>query len=278
MTLTQRESRSKTSPLTKAITAPQFITVWGPLGSTGKSTVALNLAYESALYGQRVLLLDLDTHAPALNHLLPITETSPGLAGAARLIRQARFNPEELDRLSVNIKHGRNQFRFLPGLANASRWAEVTPDTVKQLVSVCSHNFDVIIADVASSLEDPLINAESPTTRNSVTRTAINLATQTLVCLSPSQLSVSRYLNVFTSLDELQKVRRIVINRGDSNNQLNNAIRTLTKERVDAHIPSDEPALQLAESQRLPLALARRKSPARNSIALLAHKLLAWQP
>jgi MinD-like ATPase involved in chromosome partitioning or flagellar assembly len=222
--------------------------------------------------------LDLDTHAPALNLLLPIQETSAGLPGAARLIRQGRFGPQELDRLSLSIKHGRNRFRFLPGLPNASRWTEITPDTIHQLIDTSKHNFDVILADVASPIEDGLTLPDSPTSRNSASQTAIKLSTRTLVCLADSKLSLARYLNVFSTLNELQKERVLIINRGQINNSLANAIRSLTKERIEIQIPGDEPALQLAESQLLPLALARRKSPARNAIATLAHKLLAWAP
>jgi MinD-like ATPase involved in chromosome partitioning or flagellar assembly len=224
------------------------------------------------------MLLDLDTHAPALNQLLPLGEASAGLAGAARLIRQGRFNTEQLDRLSANIKHGRTNFKLLPGLPISSRWPEVTPDTVRQLVSICSQNFDVVIADVASDLEDSLTKPDTPTNRNAATRAALEISTQVIVCLAGSQLSISRYLNDFAALNELQKTRRLIINRSEPKQQLATAIRSLTKERIDAVIPNDEPALELAESQKLPLALARRKSPARNAIAALAHKLLAWAP
>lgn len=278
MTLTELRPRSKEKTRQKVATEARLVTVWGPLGSTGKSTIALNLAYELALLGQRVILLDLDTHAPSLNQLLPISESSAGLAGAARLIRQGRFTLEELERLSLNIKHGRYHFRFLPGLPNANRWSEITPDTIQHLVQIANQNFDIIIADVASSLEDPLTSPESPTNRNSAARTAIRCSSQTIAVLASSQLSISRYLNAFSIMDELQKTRTLILNRGEPNNNLTSAIRSLTKERIEACIPADEPAVQLAESQQLPLALARRKSPARNAIAALAHKLLAWPP
>lgn len=275
MTLTAIRPRKVKAQSIGASTDARVITVWGPLGSTGKSTLALNLAYELALLGRRTILLDLDTYSPSLAQLLPIQESTAGLAGAARLIRQGRFSPEELDRLSINIKHSRTQFRFLPGLPNSNRWAEITPETVHQLLAVCGLNFDVVVIDVASNLEDALTLPGSPTARNCVTRTAIKLATTSLSVLGPSQLSVSRYLNAFGALDELQKTRILIVNGDTPNQQLSNAIRSLTKERVEVQVSSDEPALQLAESQRLPLALARRKSAARNAIATLAHKLLA---
>lgn len=275
MTLTAIRPRKSLPPKVAVSSEARVFTVWGPLGSTGKSTIALNLAYEFSLLGQRTILLDLDTYSPSLSQLLPVTDSTSGLAGASRLIRQGRFTPEELERLSINVKHGRTQFRLLPGLPNSNRWSELTPETVQQLVAICGLNFEVVVIDVASHLEDALTVPDSPTGRNSVTRSAINLASKLVTILSPSQISVSRYLNAFAVLDELQKSRTLILNGDTSGQQLANAIRSLTKERIEAQIPRDEPALQLAESQRLPLALARRKSPARNAIAALAHKLLA---
>ena len=255
-------------------TEPKFITIWGPIGSTGKSTLAVNLAYELSQLGKRVLLLDLDTHAPALATLLPINKGTAGLAGAARLIRQGRFTPEELDRLSLTIKYRGNKLKLLQGLASPTRWPEITPETITQLLGVAKFNHDVIIADLASPLEDKLLGAEHPTNRNAATRTALALSTVVISIIHGTQLSVSRYLNLFNQLDELQKTRKIIFNRSDPNPKLAAAIKTLTRETIFGYIPNDEPAIQLAEAQNLPLALARRKAPARAAILSLANKLL----
>jgi MinD-like ATPase involved in chromosome partitioning or flagellar assembly len=276
MTLT--EFRTKSKPEVKLAIEGQLIAVWGPLGSTGKSTVALNVAYELSQMGQRVILLDLDTHSPALAQLLPIKTGTAGLAGAARLIRQGRFTPEELERLSVTIRYRGTKLKLLQGLANPSRWPEVTPDTVSQLVSTAKFNHDFLIADIASPIEDQLSSPEHSTQRNSATRTALRLSVQTITVLAGTHLSLSRYLNSFNALNELQKVRRIVLNRAPANQKLAKVLNSLTKESLTSLIPADEPALELAESQQLPLALARRKSPARNALLSLAHKLLEWQP
>lgn len=276
MTVTEFRSRVKAKALVSVATEAQLIAVWGPIGSTGKSTVAFNLAYELAALGKRVLLLDLDTHAPALTTLLGIKEVPAGLTGAARLIRQGRFSPEELDRLSVSIKHKSATLRLLPGLSTPVRWPEVTADTIQQLFNIAKQNFDVIITDLASPMEENLSLPEHSTARNAVTRIAIQLADQVLVIIRGSQLSLARYLNNFSALDELQKTRKLIVNQTEPNKTFSGAIRNLTKERIAMTIPEDQATLQLAESENIPLVLARRKSPARNAIAALAHKLLEW--
>ena len=274
MLVTRTRSKIKSSSWLEG----QVIAVWGPYGSTGKSTIALNLAYESALLGKRVLLLDLDTYAPSLNQLLPINHPSAGLAGAARLIRQGRFTFEELDRLSVDISHKNASFRILTGLSSASRWPEITSETVVQLLNIARTNFDVIICDLASPLEDKLFSGEHISDRNAATRSALKLCDRLLVVLGAAQLSIGRYLASHAPLDELQKTRILIINRSNVNPKLTAALKDLTRESIFAFIPNDEPTVLLAESQQLPLAIARRKSAAGAAFTQLAHKLLAWQP
>lgn len=278
MTITETRTRSRTKQPVAVESEARVFTVWGPHGATGKSTLAINLAYEFTQIGKKVLLLDLDTYAPTLAQLLPIAKVTAGLAGAARLIRQGRFTLEELDRLSVQLSYRRTRLNVLQGLANPSRWAEVTPETVSQLINLAKFSFDIIIADVASSLEDQLTGSEHPTQRNGATRTALQNSNLTITCLSGTPLSVSRYLLQFNSLNELQKNRLLVMNRSDPEQKLVAAIKSLTRESVTQFIPNDEPSLALAEAQMLPIALARRKAPVRAAIVSLAHKLLEWQP
>ena len=254
------------------------VAVWSPLGSPGKSTIALNLAYEFAELGRIVLLIDLDTYAPSLSQLLPINQPTAGLAGVARLIRQGRFTFEELDRLSAQVSHKHNKFQLLTGLGSATRWPEVTAETVQQLINIAKLNFDIVLVDLASPIEENLVSPEHVTQRNAATRAALIHADRLIVTLNGTQNLLSRYLAVSTQIDELQKSRLIVVNRSEPQPKLIKALNELTKEKVFAFIPNDEPSLQLSESQLLPLAIARRKSPARNAIATLAHKLLAWQP
>ena len=227
MTLVEEKPRQRRKVAVD--TEPKLVTVWGPQGSTGKSTIAINLAYELSQLGKRVILLDLDTYAPAITTLLPIARGTAGLAGAARLIRQNRFTPEELDRLSISIKYRGTKLKVLQGLASSSRWAEITPEVVSQLLATAKYNHDFLILDVASALEDRIIGPEHPTARNAVTRTAISLSTQTITVLIPSQLSVARYLNQFNLLDDLQKTRTIIFNRSNLNQKLSAAIKTLTR-------------------------------------------------
>lgn len=276
MTLTF--SRIKAKPRIRTNTVSFVLSVFGPPGSTGKSSLALNLAYEFAELGKQTILIDLDTYAPSIGTLLGVTEPSAALAGCARLIRQGRFDREQFDRLSIKVKHRNSSFHCLTGLSSARRWGEISHDTITQLLSLSRFEFEVVILDLSSQLEDELTSPNQPIPRNTATRSALSQSDLSLSVLLPSELSVSRYLNFFSELQELQQNRFVVLNRSEPKSTVAAALKTLAGESIFATIPDDQASFELAESQHLPLALARRKSAARNAIAQLTHKLLECPP
>src|SRR5690606_37495287 len=65
------------------------LTVWGPDGAPGRSTVAAALAVELARGGRRVALVDADSHAPTLALALGLADEGPGFAAACRQAERA---------------------------------------------------------------------------------------------------------------------------------------------------------------------------------------------
>jgi MinD-like ATPase involved in chromosome partitioning or flagellar assembly len=134
---------------------------------------------------------------------------------------------------------------------------------VTQLLRIAKLDFECIVLDLSSSLEDNLITSQSPTNRNGATRAAIEQASTVVTVIKNSKLSLQNYANQFVELENLNKNRKLPA-----------VIKQLTKETVVQKIPADESSLLLAESQGLPLAITRRKSPARIAILNLTHRLL----
>ncbi|MGH9250770.1 MAG: AAA family ATPase, partial [Acidimicrobiales bacterium] len=62
----------------------RLVAVWGPTGAPGRTTLAVNLAAETALLGRATLLVDADTYGGAIAQVLGLLDEAPGLAGAAR--------------------------------------------------------------------------------------------------------------------------------------------------------------------------------------------------
>jgi MinD-like ATPase involved in chromosome partitioning or flagellar assembly len=270
--------RDKPKPKSALATASLVIAIFGPTGSTGKSSLALNLAYEFAELGKKTILIDLDTHSPSQATLLGISEPTAAITGCARLIRQGRFDREQLERLSVRVNYRKTSFHCLTGLASPRRWGEISDDTVTHLLNLVRFEFEIVIIDLASSIEDQLTSPATSVSRNTAARAVLAKSDLGITVINPSQLSISRYLTVFAELQEMQRNRLIVLNRSESKPAVVAALKSLTKETIFATIPDDQVSFELAESEHLPLALARRKSPARNAIAQLTNKLLECPP
>ena len=278
MTATLKRSKSATQSPGRLETISLVIAIHGPPGSTGKSSFAFNLAYEFAELGKRVCLIDLDTHAPSLASLVGYHEPPVGLSGCSRLIRQGRFNLEQFERLSVLVRHRRASFRVLTGVPASRRWHEVSEDTVQHLLTLTRAEFDITILDLSTPLDSELFSTANSLPRNVATISALKRCDLVISVLLETPLSLSRYLGQSLELQEINPQRKIVINRSTRQAAYSEVLRTLTKESIFATIPDDQPAFQLAESESLPLALARRKSAARTSVALIANKLLECPP
>ncbi|MEY4348847.1 MAG: hypothetical protein RL719_144, partial [Actinomycetota bacterium] len=113
------EPPSDAAPLENATRA---VVVWGPNGSPGKSTLALNLADALARQGQRVLLLDTDLVSPSLAVQLGVEDQASGISAACKLAREANLDAAQLQRIVVKVSAGSTSFALLPGITGASRW------------------------------------------------------------------------------------------------------------------------------------------------------------
>ena len=101
--------------------------VWGPKGGPGRTTVAVNLAFEAAAVGGEVLLVDADTYGGAVAQTLGFLDDAPGLAWAARLAGRGELDALRLWQSVRRAAPGGP--RVLPGLPRAELWTEVRPGT-----------------------------------------------------------------------------------------------------------------------------------------------------
>jgi hypothetical protein len=99
--------------------------VWGPKGAPGRTTVAVNLAFEASVAGGEVLLVDADTYGGAVAQTLGFLDDAPGLGWAARLAGRGELDVLRLWRSVRRAAPGGP--RVLPGLPRAELWTEVRP-------------------------------------------------------------------------------------------------------------------------------------------------------
>ena len=272
-------------PLHRVETRAQVISTWGPSGSPGKTVLAINIAFELALAGHRVLLIDLDTVAPSIETQLNLVDHPAGLAAACRLAAQDRLTESELLRLSQPIQVSGNTLHVMTGLSTPSRWPEVTFEKVNSLIDIASSNFDFVILDIASGLASATQQPISGIERNTATLAAL----QNSNCIAAIGLSdpvgVRRFI---LGIQELKSLRLdadaiVVMNRVRSSAigrkpkvQIAETLARFASIEVDAFVPDDPATFDQCALESIPLITAKRKSAARIAInQLVKRKILA---
>ncbi|MFM6939391.1 MAG: CpaE family protein [Rhodoluna sp.] len=253
------------------------ICVWGPQGSPGKTSFAINLAYELGLEGRNVLLVDLDTYSSTIGQHFGVVDRQPGLAAAARLVGQSRLNQVELERLSFSYEVGRGRLTVLAGLGSATRWPEISAEKAEGLIAVAMQSFDHVIVDVASPLESGVRQIGGVVERNSAARAAISACSSVVAIFEPTPIGIGRLAESFEQLRGIRQDSILVANRLRASalgqrprQQVEDAIMQLCRQQVDAFIDADSDAFDRAQLESVPLALIKRSSKARQAIAQFA--------
>jgi len=280
-------------PVARQVKQPSYpipvTAIWGPAGSPGKSTVAVNIATELALAGERVLLIDLDTLAPSLALGLGLVATPAGLSACLRLAEQNRLTHDEYKRLTISISLGRHELSFMPGLSSPHRWPEVTPERFEKLVSDIQGEADHIVVDLPqattfkTSLFHPSSLVKNEFSRDALLKSVLSKAAKVILVAGSDPVAASRFLIAKEFIDELEqsidpllvvnRFRTTALGKG-AREELEETFLTLAKLRVDVFIPEDRENLDKAMLNGLPLALLKRSSPARVAIAELAKQIL----
>lgn len=192
-------SASPTAP----VPGPRMITVWGPIGSPGRSTIAIELATELARNSRKVTLVDADTHAPGLAMMTGMDDDGPGFAAACRHAHAGTLDARELERISQRL--GRTGVSLLSGINRPSRWPELTQERVSAALEACRGAADYTVVDVAGSLEqdEEIISDLDGLRRNSATLAAIQASDLIVATLAADPVGVARFVRAFSDLRAL---------------------------------------------------------------------------
>lgn len=251
------------------------IAVWGSAGS-GKTLVAINLAFEIARLGNRVLLVDLDLTRPSIASWLGITDAGPGITAALRLAKNGRLDIDELMRLCAELKFGGSKLEVLSGLSNPNRWSEVTPEGIELLESEVEGHFDFIIFDLNDAIDGNISSHASPLSRQAITKRIAERADMLLATFSAEPVGINRFL---FDLQEIDRDLVLVANRvatkflGKSSTlQLAETIGRFTPMKIRAALPNDPSSCEASIYNARPLML---ESP--NAKLTLAVRTLACE-
>jgi len=260
-------------------TPTRSIAIWGPNGSPGKSTLALNLADALAKAGLRVLLVDTDLVSPSLALQLGVEDQASGISAACKLAREANLDAAQLQRIVVSVRGGSTNFALLPGISGASRWPEITPSAIESILRVSAGIFDVAIFDTASSLEPALRTDAAALSRNELTRHLLASVDHVLAVVGCDPVSMQRMVR---QIADVQKFRSglalsLVVNRvrdssfgANPEKQVSQLFAQLAKIEPSYFLFEDSLGHDSALRNGLPVRLAKRRSPYLKGVNLVA--------
>lgn len=251
------------------------IAVWGSAGS-GKTLLAINLAFELARLDHRVLLVDLDMKRPSISAWLGLTEAGPGITAALRLAKMGRLSIEELQRLCAELKFAGSHLDVLPGLSSPRRWEEVAPELLDELGDLIVQHYDFVVFDLNDELNTANHQPMADKSPQQTASWAIGRADFVLAPFVADPVGVNRFLFDCQLADfEFWPIANRVNTKtlGSSGiRKLKEAIELFTKKSLRAEIPMDAGGCENSIARARPLML---ESP--NSKLTLAIRSLACE-
>lgn len=264
----------------------QLITVWGPTGAPGRTSVAIGLADELARAGTPALLVDADTHGGAVSTHLGLLDDVSGVVLACR---QADAGTLDAPGLASAARAIDARLRVLTGISRAARWAELRPAALTRLWRACAATPGATVVDAGFGLEcdEELLHDTRTPRRHAATLTALAEADVIVAVGTADPVGIDRLI---TGIEDLRRivpdspvhvavtrVRRGVLGR-DPEGQIREALRIHAGVTDVTCIPDDRPAYDACLREGRTLAEVAPKSAARGVLRELARRLSASRP
>jgi MinD-like ATPase involved in chromosome partitioning or flagellar assembly len=287
-----------------------IVAIWGPAGSPGRTTTAIELAAALAGVGasaprrsgllrrprpaprphggDTVLLADADTYASSVTSRLGLLDDAPGLAAAARAAGQGVLDVVTLARHSPVVLPG---VRVLTGITRASRWPELPATSLDVVFQRCRELASWTVVDCGPVLEaDELLmyDTRAPQ-RNGATLSALQAADIVVVVGGADPVGLQRLVRGLEDLRDaavpVPAARLVVVNRvrdaavgRRAESQVRDALARYAGVD-DVHVVPDDPAgLDAALLAGRVLAECAPGSPARAAFVSLAGRVRELVP
>ncbi len=252
---------SRVSP--KKSFSPAVIAVTSPYGSTGKTTVAINIALELAAEKARVLLIDADTQGPAVaNHFL-LSEQPAGFAAAHRISTQQRFDLDQLERLSFQFQ--KTTLRIMPGSQDLPGQA-IDERAIAMLLDTARSSFDFTVVDLGC------LSARTDSKQEQITSTIIGSADRiVLVCLA-DPVGIFRLLSSEELVANLPSPPDLVMNRvrnsviASARKEIGITLQRLSSLEPKAYLPDDPLHIDQAVRTGVPVTSLSRSGTFRQAL------------
>ena len=265
------------------------IAVWGPAGSPGRTTLAINIAAEIAAAGHTVALADIDTYSGSIAPSLGMLDEAPGFAAACRLAGSDSLTRSELERIAQRYASPSGAFWVLTGIGRPSRWPELSSERVARTIDALRHWVDYVVLDTGFSLEsDEEISSDlfAPR-RNAATLTGLRECDHVIACGLADPVGLARFLRAWVDLSEVITTDRVsvVMNRVrssavglDPRGQVVQALRRFGGIESAVLVPQDQSGTDAAVLAGRTLRDTAPKSPARVRIRRFVRTELLPEP
>ncbi|HSP59547.1 MAG TPA: P-loop NTPase, partial [Ornithinimicrobium sp.] len=265
--------------------AGEVVVVWGPVGSTGRSTVAANLAAELADPLSPVVLVDADTYGASQAQLLAVLDEVPGVAAAARAADQGALDRDVLARLAPEVRPG---LRLLTGLPRADRWPELRDVALADVLEQCRGLARWTVVDVAAPLEqDEELSFDTlAPRRNGAALTALAAADRVVVVGTGDPVGLQRLVRALDQLGTHSMApRSVVVTRvrpgpvgPDPGRRIQETLARFAGTGPVHLVPEDQDGLDAALLHGRVLAEVRPRSAARTALVELADTVAGREP
>jgi MinD-like ATPase involved in chromosome partitioning or flagellar assembly len=250
------------------IAEPITISISGPYGSSGKTTVAINLALELAAERAKVLLIDADLQGGSIANHFMLSELPAGLPGALRLASQNRLDYEQLERLSVSI--AKSSARLLP--AGQPIGQSIDRQSLLTLLQVAKQSFDYTVIDLSSLKVVEQSKPADPSGSEVITEELFGLADRQIVVCLADPVGIFRLLaqesQILASSEQplllINRVRNSVI--AGAKSEIGITLQRLSELPVAAYLPDDPGQLDQALRTGVPAVALSRSGAFRQGI------------
>ncbi|MCW4384978.1 regulator [Salinibacterium sp. SYSU T00001] len=270
-----------------APTAPsgrgRVVAVWGPAGSPGRTSLAINIAAELASAGHTVALADVDTYSGSIAPTLGLLDEAPGFAAACRLAGSGALTQLELERIAQRYSSPHGSFWVLTGIGRPSRWPELSASRVSGALDACRDWVDYTVVDTGFNLEnDEEISSDvfAPR-RNAATLEALRCADQVVAVGSADPVGLSRFLRAHVDLLDailtdrvlvvMNRLRAAVIGAAPAR-QVTQSLERFGGIVAPVMVPHDQAAFDAAVLEGATLYDVAARSPARVAISTLVQE------
>lgn len=189
----------------------RIVAVWGPKGSPGRTTLAIELAATIAHTETSTLLVDADLYGGDIGQLLGVVEELPGIVPVCRMGARGELREEDWVRVLRRLPGGPT---VLPGLLRADLWGEVSVFGWTQLLDAARRCFRNTVVDVGFCLEAGSSSRPGPG-RNDVAIATLEAADRVVLVVRADPVGIRSFLWSFTDHRDLLDADRatVVVNR-----------------------------------------------------------------